>query len=349
MATGRLTVLENFLLRFNELKRRTRNNPERIPWLWKQNKQLRKIGKDVYNLHGDIERALVRSSKLIGPVPPGFVEAFTEYRERYAEKIFHEKNSIDTDELLELIKARETQTEDDQEESEERFPKYETDEDGVVWRTNPGESEKRYIIEEFDPEYDANEELESIIDYARDRVRSAMMGGGDDNPSFIIQLNKGVGAWDFYTNTIGVDLEGIARRWKQAPHFFIPQHVLDRYGRSERGSLIHLLDDAVNAYVFGVPTAAIAMCRAVLEEFMKKHLGLELQKNKKGYYPPLHKIISLAEKKFEWIGPLELGPKAEYANGILHAYDRSTKITAADEKNILDFLKTVNTLMEKAS
>ncbi len=61
MATGGLTVFENFLLRFNELKRRARDDPERIPWLWKQSKQLRKIGKDVDTFHGDIERALVRS------------------------------------------------------------------------------------------------------------------------------------------------------------------------------------------------------------------------------------------------------------------------------------------------
>ncbi len=347
MATGRLTVLENFLLRFNELKRRTRNDPERIPWLWKQSKQLRKIGEDVYTLHGDIERALARSPKLVGPVPPGFERAFKDYRERYAEKVLHAKFSIDTDKLLELIKASKAQTEDDQEESEERFPKYEVDEDGVTWITKQGESEKRFLIEEFYPEDDAYEKFVGVLEYARDRVESAKMGGIDD-PGLMNLLSRGVGAWDFYRDPIGVDMEGIARRWKQVPHFFIPRHVLDRYGRSERGSLSHLLNDAIRAYVFGVPTAAIVMCRTVYEEFVKKHLGLEIQKNKKGYYPPLHKIIILAEKKFEWIGPLELGPKVEYVNGILHAYDRSTKITAADEKNILDYLTTVNTLMEKA-
>ena len=82
MATGRLTVFENFLLRFNELKRCTRDDPERIPWLWKQSKQLRKIGQDVNTLHGDIERALVRSQKLVGPAPPEFERAFKDYRER---------------------------------------------------------------------------------------------------------------------------------------------------------------------------------------------------------------------------------------------------------------------------
>jgi len=35
-------------------------------------------------------------------------------------------------------------------------------------------------------------------------------------------------------------------------------------------------------------------------------------------------------------------------NGILHAYDRFTKITVAEEKNVLDFLKTVKTLMDQA-
>lgn len=348
MATGHLTVFENYLLLFSELKRRTRDDPGRIRWLWKQSKNLQKIGEDIRRLHGDLERALVRSHKLVGPVPPRFEEAFTEYRERYEEIVSGAWVDAFWEEGLESMKARIAQPEDDQEKSEERFPKYETDKDGIKWVTEPGESEKRFVIEGFDPEIDdAYENFVRVIEYARDRVENAMTGGIDD-PGLMNLLSRGVGAWDFYRDPIGVDFEGIARRWKQVPHFFIPQHVLDRYGRSERGSLSRLLNDAIRAYVFGVPTAAIVMCRTVYEEFLKKHLGLEIPKNKKGYYPPLAKIIVLAEKKFEWIGPLELGQKTEYVNGILHAYDRATEITVAEEKIVLDYLKAVKTLLGQA-
>ncbi len=273
MATGHLTVFENYLLLFSELKRRTHDDPERIRWLWKQSKKLRNIGENIRRLHGDLERALVRSHKLIGPVPPGFDEAFTDYRERYQEIISGAWVDAFWDEGLESMNARKAQTEDDQEESEERF-----------------------VIEEFDPEVDdAYEEFVRVIEYARLSVEIVESGGHDD-PILINGLSRGLGAWDFYRDPIGVDMEGIARRWKKVPHFFIPRHVLDRYGRSERGSLSHLLNDAIRAYVFGVPTAAIVMCRTVYEEFLKKHLGLEIPKNKKGFAPKLSKIIVLAEK-----------------------------------------------------
>ena len=90
------------------------------------------------------------------------------------------------------------------------------------------------------------------------------------------------------------------------------------------------------------------MCRAVCEDVLKQHFGLLIQKDRRGYGPKLRKIIILAEEKYEWVRLLELVPKVEYANGILHAYDRSTKITTTDEKNILDFLTTVKTLIERA-
>ncbi len=249
---------------------------------------------------------------------------------------------------MELIEASKAQTEDDQEESEERFPKYEVDEFGISWITNQGESEKRFVIEEFCPEVDdAYEKFVGVLEYARVRVNDAMAGGIDD-PGRMNVFSKGVGAFDFYRDTIGVDMEGIARRWKQVPHIFVPRHVLDRYVRSESGSIFELLNDAVRAYVFGAPIAAMAMCRAVCEEVLKQYFGLEIPKDRRGYDPPLSKIIILAEEKYEWVGPLEVGPKVENVNGILHAYDRSTKISAANEKNILDFLTTVKTLMEKA-
>ena len=49
--------------------------------------------------------------------------------------------------------------------------------------------------------------------------------------------------------------------------------VANRYGASEKGSLLHLLDDAVRAYVSGAPAAAIALCRAALEMVLKRHYG----------------------------------------------------------------------------
>ena len=61
MATARLTEFENFLLQFDELKRLTRDDPKRIPWLWKQSNQLQEIGEDFDTLHYVVEWALIRA------------------------------------------------------------------------------------------------------------------------------------------------------------------------------------------------------------------------------------------------------------------------------------------------
>ena len=90
------------------------------------------------------------------------------------------------------------------------------------------------------------------------------------------------------------------------------------------------------------------MCRAVCEDVLKQHFGLPIPKNRRGYGPDLGELIKLAEKEYEWVKQLELYLKVKDVNEILHAYDRSTKITTTDEKKLLDFLTTVKTLIERA-
>ena len=209
---------------------------------------------------------------------------------------------------MELAKARKAHSEDDQDQSEERFPIYEVGEGGITWVTKPGESKKRFVIEEFDPEEDdAYEDLVGVLQYARDRVESAKMGGVDDAYP-VSFFRKGVGAWDFYRDTTGVDMEGIASPWKKVPNFFVPLHVIESYGHPECRSLIRLLNDAVGAYVFGAHTAAIAMCRAVCEDVLKQCFGLEIQLDTRGYGPQLSKIIILAEEEFDWVRQLNVRP-----------------------------------------
>ena len=82
----------------------------------------------------------------------------------------------------------------------------------------------------------------------------------------------------------------------QVPKFFISRRVVAAYGQSDRGSLLDLLNDAVRAYVFGANTPAMIMCRALCEDVLKQYYGLEISKDRRGYGPPLSKIIILAEK-----------------------------------------------------
>ncbi|MCH7932261.1 MAG: hypothetical protein IH906_08665 [Proteobacteria bacterium] len=285
-------------------------------------------------MYAVLKRHLERSPKLVGPVPAGFGEAFNEYQQRYAEKVSDEKYSIDINihSILEQIEdgALPSVVPTHQAVDDPTEARTEEDQEGVLWTTIPGESEKRFVIEDFYPEVDdAYVEFARVISYARDRFESAMMGGYDE-PRLMNIFSKGVGPFDYYSGTIGVDLEGITRRWKQVPHIFVPRHVSAAYGRSERGSLFHLLNDAVRAYVFGVPLAAIVMCRAVCEMVHKKHYG---------------------RAKDEWsslVEELDLGQKKNLADTVIHNYAHRHKITEDDEKVILDYLESAKTVIERA-
>lgn len=124
----------------------------------------------------------------------------------------------------------------------------------------------------------------------------------------------------------------------------MPAHVSNRYGASDKGFLPHLLDDAVRAYVFGVPAAAFAMCRAAFEMVLKRHYGegeWEAPREK------LAKIVALAEER-GFIKREEVRPLIDRADGILHRYAQEAALSGDDERTILIFLATLKSLIERA-
>jgi len=93
----------------------------------------------------------------------------------------------------------------------------------------------------------------------------------------------------------------------------MPAHVSNRYGSSEKGSLLRLLDDAVRAYVFGAPAAAIAMCRAALETVLKRHYGGGQWEEEK-----LGRLVVLASQRYDFVQEKRITPLVHKANRILH-------------------------------
>jgi hypothetical protein len=98
------------------------------------------------------------------------------------------------------------------------------------------------------------------------------IGGALDQP-WANSCSLALGAYDYLVGTIGLDIGGVFRRWRRLPVVFMPAHVSNLDGTGKKGSLQHLIDDAMRAYVFGVPCAAIAMCRAALEMVLKRYYG----------------------------------------------------------------------------
>ena len=159
-------------------------------------------------------------------------------------------------------------------------------------------------------------------------------------------------AFDYLENVIGINLDEVYRRWRDVPTVFMPSVVSDKYGR-ERGSLNHLLDNAIRAYVCGAPAAAIAMCRSVLEMVVKDHYITDSKdriwtdKSGNEREKGLGDLIVLAEKRYQSLRPLKLVGLKNAGDEILHRYSRREPLSASDEAAIIDYMRTLKTLIQK--
>lgn len=109
-------------------------------------------------------------------------------------------------------------------------------------------------------------QIKQIIDYVL-HLREMDDSGDRD------WIDEGLIAWD-RLEVSGLDIAGTLWRRRALPHVLVPVHVAKHYGAS-RASLYRRLHQAGKAFVFGAPLAALALQRAVVEETLKKHWGVE--------------------------------------------------------------------------
>ena len=93
--------------------------------------------------------------------------------------------------------------------------------------------------------------------------------------------------------------------------------------------------------------AAFNRWRAALEKVLKKHYG-------KGEWDDptlklkLGEIIVLASQRYHFIQEGKLGKLTRSANTILHNYSKRERMSDQDDRTILEFLKTVKFLIQRA-
>jgi hypothetical protein len=189
----------------------------------------------------------------------------------------------------------------------------------------------------FDPRYhDGGLWIEEGMEWLREHGRKA----GLINDSEIT-----ADAYNYLTETIGIEVRDVFKRWESVPVVFMPAHVSNQHGVTEKGSLFDLLDDAVRAFVAGAPAAAIAMCRAALELVLRRHYG-------RGKWDErdvkLGKLIDLTSQRYDHVDKGRLDRLSQRANGILHDYVGQRRLSKEDEGTILEFLKTLKFLIERA-
>jgi hypothetical protein len=83
--------------------------------------------------------------------------------------------------------------------------------------------------------------------------------------------------------------------------------------------------------------------RAALETVFKEHYGKHQWDDLK-----LGKMIVLASQRFDFVDEGRLRRLTDNANGILHNYSKNERMSEQDEKTILEFLKTVKFLIQRA-
>lgn len=81
--------------------------------------------------------------------------------------------------------------------------------------------------------------------------------------------------WEGLTNEIGFDLAGVFRRRRLVPFVFFPRHIAARHSAPERTSIYQRLQQAHDAFIFGVPFAALALMRSIMETVLRDHYNAQ--------------------------------------------------------------------------
>lgn len=192
---------------------------------------------------------------------------------------------------------------------------------------------------------EANEELEAFFEEVEEQIiKSEDEGGSVELTPEIAQ--DAVENWGFLVQSAPIDVTGIIRRRLMIPFVLVPRQVALKYGPTDSLSLLTQLRQAQEAFIFGIPLAALALMRSVLETTMANHY------NARGA-GIAEMINSISGNMPRNVNKAQLHDLRMLANSALHP-DRnsSTKIRRLDgtalEKEIARHLHGLRALVEGA-
>lgn len=325
--TTRLNPFEEFLVRFGALEHAALGEPARVRTFWDQHAPIREAADalETFLYVADFERRVFHGPRKHWPqVPDQFIDAWKAYKDDWqpaiSEARFGELNLSDLPVGLESVPtsgSAEPEARDD------------------LWPIDPE------FDETFDPVHHSGSAAIALgIARLEDDLAFHEMEFGELEIANADRI--ALGALDYLNTTIGLDFTDVFARWRRVPTTFMPSHVSNRHGLTEKGSLFDLLNDAARAYVFGAPAASIAMCRAAMEMILRQHYVRGADKE------DLETIIELAGRRFKFIERDRLNEYRKAANKVLHDYSRQTRISPEDDRLIREFLRTVKFLIEHA-
>ena len=249
---------------FQEVTSLVDDMPELIVSKARENKSLANLCIDVdiaADELGETERS--RRELYAAPTNPAFLVAWRDYEANYSGpvgQVRHITSHMAWDEFFGVGPAP------DEESSEARWNAYAAD-----WGDADRSFETRWNGFAERARSDAN-----AIDWA---IRDAKIGVKvcDDFPElddYKAEVESGVAAWNSLVSEVGFDLCGVFRRRSLTPFVIIPRHVSGHYNASDPLSLMARLQQAQEAFVYGVPLGALAIMRSILEIILRKHYQL---------------------------------------------------------------------------
>ena len=84
-------------------------------------------------------------------------------------------------------------------------------------------------------------------------------------------VEMAINYWECLTDEIGFDLADVFRRRRLVPFVFFPRHIAARHGAPEKTLIYQSLQQAHDAFILGVPFAALALMRAIMETVLRNH------------------------------------------------------------------------------
>jgi len=308
--------LENFLVLFTRLKKETNNLPSNLKWLPAGKPHLISLCYDLGMCDTRIQRYLMKKESKHMVVPDVFTNNWDEYNNKWKELVkatAEPENNRIYSEFRELIESRKN----------EAINKGSTEEE--FWNSlMQGQGLHSEIGDSFDPLTDDPTQLINTIECI---IHDDLV---NNSPDGFVFDDKSMGAWLFFQNIIGINYTAIYSRWRSAPELFIPEHMLS----SNISSIVELYNEAVRAFIFGLSVASVAMCRALMEHILKKHYHIQ--------GADLENIISIAEKKHDFLKGLNLQLKRKLGNTVLHKYEKRTEDI---DQSVKDFLLSIRHLV----
>jgi hypothetical protein len=231
-----------FMTLFARLKEYCDDTPEDVVELAKKDDSVSKIASNLFWAGHFLRESERRHRTLFtAPVNPGFQKAWRDYEVRY--------EGVMAEAML------------------GGFPDF----------LNEGEADQTTKAERewHSAALDAAEEakaIEEAIDFAQFNVEQDWR---DFPEGYAEDIQRGIDAWTNLKKQAGFDLKAVFRRRALIPFVLVPRSVAARHGSAEKLSLLNNLQQAHDAFTYGVPHAALALMRSILEAVLRDHYGAE--------------------------------------------------------------------------